>query len=258
MQMLEDPVNVRLALLFLRVLHGWNQTELAKHAGINKSLISLYEQEKQTPSSKTISRLLSAFQITVSKFETIVAFVQTVRRLLKGTEEETAEFLVSTARLMSVTVQISLSQTLAGILNLSKKQLPEELSTDPEQLGEWFTGSNPAMQKAMATDLREYQTWGFCEWLCQEMERTLETGPAEALRLAELAVDVALRVPEGKKPRRRLQGYAWAHVARARQAAGDPSGADEAAIRARELWEACDPEDSDVGLAARFLDLVTG
>jgi transcriptional regulator with XRE-family HTH domain len=256
--MLEDPVNIRLALLFLRVLHRWNQTELAERAGINKSLISLYELEKQTPSSRTLSRLLAAFQIPATKFETVVAFVQTVHRLVKGTEEETAEFLVSTAKVMATTVQISLSQTLSGLLTSSPKRLPEVLRSEAEQLGEWFKDSTPTMQKAMATDLREYHTWGFCEWLCQEIERALETNPAEALRLAELAVDVAEQIPEGRKPRWRLQGYAWAHLARARQAAGDLPGAEKAATRARELWEACDPDDSDVGLAERFLDLVVG
>ena len=55
MQVLENPADVRLGLIFLRVLHGWNQTDLAERAGINKSLISLYELEKQVPSGKSFS-----------------------------------------------------------------------------------------------------------------------------------------------------------------------------------------------------------
>jgi transcriptional regulator with XRE-family HTH domain len=258
MQVLENPADVRLALIYLRVLHGWNQTDLAERAGINKSLISLYELEKQVPSGKSFSRLLSAFHIPVSMFETVLSFVRIVRTLVKGSEEEVTEFVTSVAGIMATTVQISVSHSLAGMLTPHPKPLPEELDSGPEQLGEWFTGAAPEMRKAMATDLREYHTWGFCEWLCQEMERVLDTEVTEALRLAELAVDVASRVPEREKPRWRLQGYAWAHLAKARRAAGDLSGAEEAITRARELWEACGPDDPDIGLADRFLGLVAG
>lgn len=258
MQILEDPVDVRLALIYLRVLHGWNQTELAERAGINKSLVSLYELEKQVPSAKTFSRLLSAFQVSISTFETVISFVRIVRQLVGGSEEVATEFITTTARLMAMSTRISLSHDLASLLTRGPEMLPEELCSEPEQLGEWFLGANPEMQKTMATDLREYHTWEFCEWLFQEMGRTLEADPAEAARLAELAVDVAVRVPEGRKPRRRLQGYAWAHLSRARRATGDLPGAEEAITRARELWEACGPDDPDVGLADRFMGLVAG
>jgi transcriptional regulator with XRE-family HTH domain len=258
MQVLEDPADVRLALIFLRVLCGWNQTELAERAGINKSLISLYELEKQAPSGKTFSRLLSAFHIPASTFETVLRFVQIVRGMVKGSEEEDTEFITSLASVMATTVRISVSHSLAGMLAPGPEPLPEELSCEPPELGEQLRRSTPSAQKALVRDLREYHTWGFCEWLCQEAEGSLETDVTESLRLAELAVDVAARVPEGETPRRRLQGYAWAHLARARRAAGDLPGTEEAVTRAMDLWEACGPDDSDFGLAERFLDLVAG
>jgi transcriptional regulator with XRE-family HTH domain len=257
MQVLDCPQEVRLALIYLRVLHGWNQAEMAERAGLNKSLISLYEQGKQVPSGKSFSRLLSAFNLPVSMFETILSMVRLLCEHVKGSEEETVELVAAVARGLATSIQVAVSLNLAGLLTAIPQELPEELSSEPETLGEWFTGSGPAMQKTLARDLREFHTWGFCEWLCQEMERTVETDAAEALRLAELALDVASRVPEGDTPRQRLQGYVWAHLAHARRAAGDLPGAEEASKRARELWEACDPDDSDVGLAERFMALLT-
>jgi transcriptional regulator with XRE-family HTH domain len=255
MQVLEDPADIRLTLIFLRILHGWNQTDLAERAGVNKSLISLYELEKQVPSGKTLGRLLSAFQISTSRLETVLRFVQTIRKLTRGSEEAATELVTRTAGLMGTTLQTALAQSLAA---LYPNPLPEELRTAPEQLGEWFRSSPPAMRKTLATELREYHTWSFCEWLCQEIERVLENDPSEALRLAQMAVEIASRVPVEDPPRQRLQGYAWAHLARARQASGDAPGADEAATQAREHWEACDPDDSDRSWEDRFLDLMMG
>ena len=62
--------------------------------------------------------------------------------------------------------------------------------------------------------------------------------PRESLELAELARLIAELTPGEETWRSRLQGFAWAHVSKARRACGDPSGAEEAFARARQLWEA--------------------
>jgi len=255
MQVLEFPGELRITLTYLRILHGWNQADLAARAGINKSLISLYEGGKQTPSERTFKRLLDAFHLPPKMFDTVLDFVRLLRQMLKGTDEELSQFVTMMAQVMATTVNITVSQKLAGMLTADMKRLPEELEADPLDLAERFLGCPPEVQATLSRDLREFHTWGVCESLCEKSEKLAAESPDGALVLVELAMEISQRVPEGDSRRRRLQGYVWAHLGRARRAVGDLEGAEEAFTRARELWEGADPDDSDVGLADRFLEL---
>ncbi|HEX3553054.1 MAG TPA: hypothetical protein VIA62_07490 [Thermoanaerobaculia bacterium] len=101
-------------------------------------------------------------------------------------------------------------------------------------------GPGPAL---LVEEARELQTWAFAERLCAESEAAAAGDPGRAVELAELALRVAQLVPGGEGRRSRLQGYAWAHLAQARSAAGDLPGAADASSRARTLWAAGAPGD---------------
>ena len=96
------------------------------------------------------------------------------------------------------------------------------------------------------------------EWLCQEMERVLDTEVTEALRLAESWRWTSPRGFRSGKAAPAASRATPGHTSPRRAGAGDLPGAEEAITRARELWEACGPDDPDIGLADRFLGLVTG
>src|SRR3982074_3094985 len=55
-----DPEDLRVAVVFLRSLRGWSQTELAHVAGMDKSRVSLYEQGRKIPSPRSLGKLVAA------------------------------------------------------------------------------------------------------------------------------------------------------------------------------------------------------
>src|SRR5829696_9963048 len=54
-----------LELRRLRLARGWNQTELAFHAGLAPSVISQIENGKRNPSARTLEKLATALDIEV-------------------------------------------------------------------------------------------------------------------------------------------------------------------------------------------------
>jgi len=122
MPRLGDPRDLRVAVSFLRALRGWNQKELAAAAGIDKSLISLYELGKQAPSRRTLERLASAAGVPFAVVEQLLAFVVRVRAVATdnqpaggvraGTGGETAADAVADV------VAEAVRQTAMGILAL--------------------------------------------------------------------------------------------------------------------------------------------
>jgi tetratricopeptide (TPR) repeat protein len=90
---------------------------------------------------------------------------------------------------------------------------------------------------------REYQRWSMVELLCHESLRAASKDAGRARILAQAAVEIArrLRVPGGW--RRRLLGFALAHLANAHRVAGDHAAADRTFAEAKPLWASGqDPE----------------
>jgi hypothetical protein len=80
--------------------------------------------------------------------------------------------------------------------------------------------------------------WTLAEQACAASVRRAAHSAGEALELAALALSIAERVPGEERWRWRLLGYCWAHIANARRVANDFAGADEAFVRAWDLWRA--------------------
>ena len=95
---------------------------------------------------------------------------------------------------------------------------------------------NAAQRKALVEETEEYRGWALCERVAAESLAAAAGDPRQALELAGLACRIAELAAGAEEWRRRLQGYAWAHLSQARQACGDQPGAVEARERAAELW----------------------
>ncbi|MES1242032.1 MAG: hypothetical protein ABUT39_10470 [Acidobacteriota bacterium] len=103
----------------------------------------------------------------------------------------------------------------------------------------------------LARASREYQSWALVERVCDESLISLIPGEQG---LAELAVEIAGRVRGSEGWCRRIRGFALAHLAKARRAAGDPGAARETLAEAERLWKS--GEDPDQVLdAGRFRSL---
>jgi tetratricopeptide (TPR) repeat protein len=92
----------------------------------------------------------------------------------------------------------------------------------------------------------KFRGWALCERVAAESIAAAPNHPRQALELAELARRIAELAPEEPSRRRRLQGYAWAHVGNARRVCNDLPGAEEAMARARKLWESAGPDDGEI------------
>ena len=254
--MLGSPEDVKIALSILRLLRGWTQAEMAEAAGVHKSLLSLYEQGKTVPTAKTLSRLMAAVKLPISSFESILHLVRLIRYWSGESDEATAELATSLARIVGTAVQVAVAREVANLLVSSSRPAPG-LEADPgetEQLWGSLEADSPERRRMLVQEVPDFQTWELCERLCAESEREA-ADPGRALELAGLALEIAERVAGTEEERAWMQGYAWAHIGNARQAAGDRPGSEAAFARARELWEAGAPGNRDALLEDRFLDL---
>lgn len=104
------------------------------------------------------------------------------------------------------------------------------------------------------TALREYQSWSFCEKVCELSVREASRSLKRAAALARLAVKVAEMVQGPAWWCDRVRGYALAHQANVLRVAGHLKEADALLEKARRLWEAGDDPDGvlDPGRLLQF------
>ena len=82
----------------------------------------------------------------------------------------------------------------------------------------------------------EFQSWAFCEKLCNESAELAEDDAGRAFELAKLALELVPKFPGEEKLRCGIQEYVWKHLGNVHRAHGDLKGADEAFRRAKEFF----------------------
>lgn len=107
----------------VREAHGFSQRELAKRAGITNSNISMIEQGQVSPSVQSLTRILSAFPMTLAEFFAINNSSQAV---VFFSREDLAATQIKSA-------QGSLVQQLAQ--PLMQRQLDLKITHLPSQTG---------------------------------------------------------------------------------------------------------------------------
>jgi transcriptional regulator with XRE-family HTH domain len=256
------PEDLGVAVGFLRSLRGWSQTELARAAGMDKSQISLYEQGRKVPSSRSLERLVAAVGLPFPVFESVVPFIRRVRAAAAERPEPAApaapaafpaaaDDASDVVRAVCEAVQIAAAEAFAelplagGRSGADGAPAGPPAAEDRQRAEELWArlGSRSARERRLLVEgARGFQSWALCERLCAESERAA-AAPEQALELADLALRVASLAAGEESWRSRLQGYAWAHLGHARRAAHDLAGAAQAFARARALWQAGRPSD---------------
>lgn len=90
---------------------------------------------------------------------------------------------------------------------------------------------------------REHHRWAMVELLCDESARAASKDAGRARDLALAAVRIARHLPARKGWRRRLRGFAAAHLANALRVAGKLNRAERTLAVARRLWAAGEDPD---------------
>lgn len=255
----ENPEDLKVAITFLRAFRGWNQTELAKAAGMDKSLISLYEMGRKVPSRRTVERLVKAAGVPHFLFEDVLRMVRMLRVAAADLNVDCLTVAEDIAQAVAASLKLAISELLAEMDHEDDEDpFPESPELDRAEAEElWGTLQPYSSQdrRLLVKEGREYGNWALVERLCAECDRTAPDDPIEAQEIAELALMVAARVPGNHAWRSRLQGYAWAFLGDVRRTAGDAAGAEVAFQRARDLWDAGAPDSVTFLDESRFREL---
>ena len=260
-----DPADFRLIVAFLRTLRKWSQEELSKLSGVDRSLISDYEQGRTAPTRQSLERLTAAVGLSQHWIDKLLPLFRSARLSLEGDglagDPEEGEASGGLGSGLDQALLDAVMPALAqGLMELEAlvSQSGEEALPKAEDRGIaaelWATLETlPPGRRRLAVEREsKYWTWSLAERLCAESERAAADRAAE---LAGLALRVAELSPGPQAWRWRLEGYAWAFVANARKNKGDLPGAEEAFLSSDRLWEAGAPADPDLLDDARRLDL---
>ena len=252
----DDPEVLRLVVVFLRFHARMTQAELGRAARVRQSYISELESGQRQLTEEVLRRIAVAadvpWHLVVHLRRFAAAFLFATAE--GATFEEAADSfgrstLINPAHLV---VSAYLMEDAAETAHES----PEEVRLQATRIWDQVAGL-PLNRRRQAIQLspKASRNWGLAERICEASVRAAASDPQEALALADLALLIAERVEGSEDWRRRVQGFAWAHMANARRVANDLSGADEAFARAWDLWRADAASDPHLLPEWRMLDL---
>jgi transcriptional regulator with XRE-family HTH domain len=234
----ETPDERGICLYVLRALRGWTQEELAKPLGITAGAISEYEKGKRYVPERIVRRAAEAVGISTRRLMELEASLRDLQSLARSTPPPRSDLrervteglylgLEDLARRAVETVLAS-SKTWKSPSGSARGLVPADvLWAELERCG-------TEERLLVVEEGVEYQTWALCKLLCEKSLEAEREGAA--LELAELALQVAERVPGEEDWCACVQAFAWAHLGHARRKLGDRSGSEEAFGRFRALW----------------------
>lgn len=265
---MRHPEDVKMVITLLRNLWGWTQADLAEASGLSVSAISRYETGDMLPTSEALEEIALAAGLPFPMLDRVFLWIGTTRAAVASTANPGD---------LDRLIEAAASQIAVGVADLTYSIAREVLADLPDlDAGPWARPAAPPQaedreeaqelagfldryemptRRVLVEDCGRFQKWALCERLCAESLQAAARSPEEALDLAELALLAARRTRGGEMWCQRLQGYALAHLAKARQARGDLSGAREAMEQARQLWEAGAPGDPGLLDESRMLEL---
>jgi transcriptional regulator with XRE-family HTH domain len=236
----------------LRAFSGRTQEQLAADLGVTQSLIAQIELGEVSPSPEHLYAMAKRAGITLPEAEVLLrqheAFLRAPRRRGRSAEDlfdGLAEELRSRAR-------AAYRRFLTLPLPESAPRAEDRLRA--EELFSRLEGLPPKARRVVVRVAEAYQTWALCEKSSHASARAASRDLEEAAAWGRLAEQIAKLVRGPEAWRRRVQGYAAAHVANVLRVRGDLKAADAAFEQAERLWHSgADP--AGVLDPGRLLDL---
>jgi transcriptional regulator with XRE-family HTH domain len=247
----------------LRWLKGWEQEELAAAAGVSFSAVQAIEQgRRKQPSLRTLGPLAAALGVDLSTLAEVVSLIRRVGDRMKDPGAAQTSLPVGPAASGSVAAP-ALRREVMSLLLARLERGAGRAVADCETarrraaaLWELLEGCSEAGRWALIRELGDFHTAEFCELLCDQSLDAAGDSAERALRLAELAVEVAAKVAGPEGLRSRLLGYCGVHLASSLRVRGDDlPAAERASGQALRLWEAGAADDPGLFNAARMLHL---
>jgi transcriptional regulator with XRE-family HTH domain len=228
-----DPAVLRQLVIFLRSHAQMTQEQFGKASRVAQPEVSLYETGRAAPSEAVLRRMAKAARIDWSL---VVHLRQFYSAFLSTATQRNAP---STSRALDPTslepVLLAVTPYLLQLQTLEPPcPSPEEERREAEEIWQRLEKHPLPFRRRLIELSPRSGSWALAVQACKA---SLKNDGDEALELAELALSIAERVPGDESWRSRLQGYCWAHMAKARRDADDLTGAGEALARASELWQ---------------------
>jgi tetratricopeptide (TPR) repeat protein len=249
-----------LALSFLRWVRGWDQETLAAVSGAKLKSIKAIEQGRgdRGASPKTLGPILASLGFSLEALAEVRALIRRLRAEASGSVQPSGG--ASPISLAGSDLRRELLALLRPAPTAAAQRVDSPSSFAASRraapaLWERFRACTEAGQRDLAREAAEFHSSGFVELLCEESRNAAGDSAARALHLASCAVAAAAAVPGSDGWRRRLEGYARAHLASALRVGGDLNQADQSLSRAVELWQAGASDDPGMLNAARVLHL---
>lgn len=259
-----------LVVQLFRFMAGRHQHELSERTGIDTKRISRYELGKIRPHRSTLERLAAGVGVSANRLDQLLALFRTIcaesaaaentpaRHAATASEEsdwpeDLAELAAEIAEDLQPEIYQALKELDAELNAPPLPPTPEEARNEARTLWGRFEPLPDRVRRLVIEHGEEYQTWAFCERLC---EASLDAGsrqPEKGQLLADLALSVAEAAQGSDILRRRLTAFALTCAAHADNLAGEAEEATEKLRQAKDLWTAGDgTDDLDLG---QFADL---
>jgi tetratricopeptide (TPR) repeat protein len=214
------------------------QSKLSKHLTHGEIKDDLFERILEAMKSRPVVVLILKGCIQTLEALTRVADLTedelvSIERAAQGSARRTREGLSEIARLSRRIVPAG----YPGALDL------KPLRRRADELWARLKNRAAAFWSVVVEAGEEYQSWSFCEKVCELSIREASRELERAKALARLAVKIAERVQGPEWWQSRVRGYALAHLANILRVAGHLKAADALLERAKRLWEAgADPD----------------
>ncbi|HXU29877.1 MAG TPA: helix-turn-helix transcriptional regulator [Thermoanaerobaculia bacterium] len=272
MKGLSDALDRRaagLAVIFLRYMAGRHQAALSERTGIDQKRISRYEKGKIQPLRPTLDRLAAGVGVSPERLDQLLALYRAICEESESKpvapdpgDEDSMEAglgdLTELATEIAEELQPEIYQYLVELeaeLNVPPPPpTPQEARSEAQALWRRFEPLPDRIRRLVIEHGEEYQTWAFCERLCEESLDAGARAPEDGQALADLALSVAEIAPGSDVLRQRLTAFALACAACADRAAGETEEAEVKLGRAKALWTDGDgTDDLDIGGLTDFV-----
>ena len=240
----QPPSALGLALTYLRSAAGWTLDRLGRAVGHkDASVISRYERGSSPLSREQLERLLEPLgqppeTVDVLLFAHDLIFPKPPGEAEASPVTLSQEELWLIHRASMVSGWSAAGQVRAEAIRSRKREKIEAAKREAEEAFQRLMALTRRERRGLIEAFPDYWTWALALCCCEGSIRKAAHRPEEALDLADLALSIAERVPGPESWRSRVMGYCWAHVANARRVSNDHAGADEAFVRAWDLWRA--------------------
>jgi transcriptional regulator with XRE-family HTH domain len=231
-----------LALQYLRLRRGWLRKRLAVELGLrDERLLSRYERGEKPLSREGLDHIADRLGYRRAAVDALMS----LHGFLGPEEDRDVSWEdLTPGELQEIDdAALAAGWTLAEELRaqLRRDRAAWKAEAARKKAGELWTylkaASREERRNLVAVD-PSFRSPALVLRLCEESVRTAAHRADEALELARLGLLIAGKLPDGEARVSRFQGFAWAHVGNAFRTANDLDRADDAFLRAWDLWRA--------------------